>query len=246
MGLLSDQDTIDRIATTNMTPMEQLLIGIGLGCFTEEEQQTFFELINCGYSKREAATAITESNPKASNIIMDEYITSLFDSYIQQKKQIFFPFKVWQLCAGKNETFRKLYTATFGESQLWGYEKWERKEAMISSRVNLISPVIFRLLPNIKSMTIETQWGRHGAFPFNLLYFLEIISAFKKWKEIKIQVTKTRDVPRWIADVWNSSLSGQIVNAYYNKNLTIMFDKSYSAGMHQEFLIIRRQNNLLQ
>eukprot|EP01084_Bolivina_argentea_P169004 292997_1 len=55
--------------------------------------------------------------------------------------------------------------------------------------VNLISPIIFKLFPNVKEIVIYTTYIRLTAtkWMFNILYFLEVISTSTHWTKIVIK-----------------------------------------------------------
>ena len=121
------------------------------------------------------------------------------------------------------------------------------KGDVIADRVNLLSPNIFILLPNLKTITVETKASGTAQYSFNLLCFLENILYSTKWKKIVIQYLNRDDsTGGWISYLWEISAS-DIKREYEKRGLKILFEKhklwSVQGGTwYKECLIITRIN----
>ena len=134
-----------------------------------------------------------------------------------------------------NKYSSSVYSEMFENSKFRVYSPMILFGYSIPDRANLVSPIIFKMFPNLKELTINTM----PYYAFNLLFFLQNISTSSKWKKITIEDwmfvkkegAKVFSKPHWnstggwMANLWNNS-SDQIEAAYMKKELNIQFHKS--------------------
>ena len=232
----SNSETPDMIMNTNMDIIDELFANEGIlnledaYFLTAEQKSTFIDLVKSGYTEKEAFQAIYLSQEQ-NNPSNDAYVKDMFTQYVRQKKKIDITLRSISLALSNKHRSR-----IFSDSFPAGFTIYDKKNIIpfnIPSRTNLLSSNIFKYFPNVKEITIETNFSDDYCLPFNLLYFLENISTAAKWKQIVITdwtFEKNMDklwnhIGGWIANLWRYS-SIEIKKAYRIKGLTIKFIKT--------------------
>ena len=162
----------------------------------------------------------------------DPYIASMITSYIRRKKYIVI--NLWGL-AWMDKKYKAVYDKIIDEDvkaeryrKLYHYHTDKCDVTNIKSRMNLISYDIFKIFPNVEDIMIKTESPNHGdALPFNMYYFLEIISSSTTWKRINIQQRMLRSVGKedesWIFELWSKS-SDKLIQEFEKKRFNIKFE----------------------
>lgn len=106
-------------------------------------------------------------------------------------------------------------------------DDWDPKTTS-SSEMNLISPDILSIYPNVKLIIIKAGISDESyAFPFNMVRFLDIIGPLSNYKSIKVShymLGKEHENKSWTAKLWNSS-GGTLIDACKKHKLEILFEK---------------------
>ena len=233
---------------TTATKIDGLLREIGTipPELSYEQKLTYQELINDGYTDEEAMSAIKLSNESS----IDPYIISTFNAYIKTKKAIIVRTGLWDhMVTASNEKQIKLpafHSMVIENSDMDCYKPAEVQPFMSGGvfpyRQNLLSPKIFKLLPNLKIIMIETSFVSH-CYMFNLYYFLENIIMSSTWKQIKITDTTDTSLHEvldyenrmsWITYLWKLS-SVRLKKAYQERNLSIEYRKEVIKTENKRF-----------
>ena len=152
-------------------------------------------------------------DPKILSTSLDPYIISMVNAYIRKKEQITISITgldaVQEAISGLviEDKIEELNTSDWNPGSL------------SSSRINLISPKLISLFPNVKRITIKTSGSDKFAcsYPFSMVYFLQIISKISNCELIKIQqiVDDENEDNSWINRLWRQSQ--QELKAEYGK-----------------------------
>ena len=154
----------------------------------------------------------------------DPYVTSMFNSFITQKKHLKMHFTKLYGLWSMDSSWYNLIELVIEDANMEICEWNQNIEEIMSSRANLLSLKAFDLAPTARRIKIHS--GQiEMSFPFNLFYFLENLSTssnvfnFYGWDQIWIicmggDYRKEKSLRRtWISHVWDSS-STEISEAY--------------------------------
>ena len=241
---------LNMIMTANARMIDELLSNQGVVNPKQMMRltKTLNELVNCGFSTLESLNAINDSNndeSKYDDISFDPYITSMFHAYTRQKRHILINLAaMYHVLQIKSADF---YSMIIEGAWLEVYETYKAKvnAKNLSFRANLLSSNIFKMIPNIETIIIETAHTDTHCFAFNLLFFLKNISVSAKWRQIKVQNTTNVRIASlsWIGYLWDTSAL-DLQREYGKQHLEIQFDRvvTHYDGIIdvKEFLIITK------
>ena len=190
----------------------------------------------------------------------DPYIVTMFEAYKRRKKQI-----VINLAA-LSRLNKQMYGIIMEDELMREntYSDDDNSEICnvtdIESTANLISSNVFQMFPKVHDIIIKTGAMAEDfcavvndhSYPFDLLYFLRIISP-AKWTTITIQQMmvdeKNQEIEdtSWIRQLWSKS-SIQLIQEFAKKEISIKFEakpgKDGRGGCWiDSFLKIERLNN---
>ena len=160
---------------------------------------------------------INRDNEESSQAV-DPYIASMLDSYIRTKQHV-----IINLERLHDDATNKHY-GSFILDKLECIKKndYEVQNENDDVKSNLISPNIFKILPNIKSMVIDTSYGSSHCYPFNMFSFIDTILVSSTIEQVKIHdITFTKN-NSWIGRLW-SMLSRDLKDKCKEKGLIIQF-----------------------
>ena len=236
--------------------IDELLYNQGIVTLKQlrRETKTFNDLLNCGFNDKDALDAIDKSNndeSKYEDISFDPYITSVFKAYTTQKRHIVINMAAMYHVAQHKSA--DVHSMIIQDSWLQPYETATVKSVYLKYKVNLLSSEIFKMVPNAKTIVIETGYCNKECFAFNLDYFLENISSSSKWNKIRIQnkshynISELRSVSTsWISFLWKSEAT-YLMKEYHKKDLLIQFDANVKKFDEEieilEYFVITRQYN---
>ena len=216
--------------------------------WTSEQVSTFNQLIDFGYSQSEALDAMAISNMQETNSpLIDPYTKQMFHAYIKQKKAIAIFVAMHDIACSLVSS--QVVSMMFQDAK-FGARILQEGQTLITERVNLLSPNLFKIFPNIKQITILTS----GNYQFNLFWFLDNISTASKWKQITLRdwtENPEKDWNNgggWMRKLWNNSAM-EIQESYGKTNMTIEFERNSEAYpndlvIFNERIIIKRLNTL--
>ena len=177
---------------------------------------------NCGWYYKSDAN-ITKKDMKIINKLIinrdrskyiDPYISSMVESYIRTKTQV-----VINMEGLDNGAEKEHYEGLFILDELKQIDMLEDEYLAESeddnTSYNLISSNLFNILPNIKSLIINTG-DMFDCYPFNVFRFIDMILISSKWQNIQIYGS-------WIRKTW-SSLSSKLENNCKEYGLVIEYD----------------------
>ena len=230
------------------------------GILSSKQLETYRQLVQDGESNKDAFRAIHLSEDTLDDLLFDDYIISTFNAYRKRKTQIAIYFQLLFCMMALSKRLSKFYSVIVEEAKI----AFANKGYIAYDRINLLSTKIFDLLPNVKSIVIETRIKVSGSkqiesyLPFSLGYFLENIMTSTSWNTITINYTYWGDklandvkVQGWISKLWHAS-SLEIQHEYNRKNLDIKYiliDKDVGPERQSQYykeslIITRRKRNL--
>ena len=224
---------------------EELLDASEMKAWTQQELSTMNQLLAGGYTNEEAANAILFSSKQS--VSSEPFVSSMFSTYIKQKKHITI---LMVIIDAVHQTAKaiSILSSMIVENSRMQSKFVNSTGALESLRLNLLSSKVFKLTPNVKTLTIDTSdYLNHSdqckCYSFNLLYFLDAISSSHRWKQIRIQYEDRKKRKSWIFYVWKTS--GSILKqAYQEKKLEIEFGEIQqiigNTPSYREYLLIKR------
>ena len=220
---------------------EGILVPSIMQSLTTEQLSTYNELIKQGYKETDAVKAIMISNDEPDEDD-DPYVASMFKTYLIQKKHVSIQLANILIMRETLPSSQDILSMIIGDLSVKLYKNSYLMANTVPYRSNLLSVNIFKLIEGVKKITIETGNDRH-AFAFNLLYFLEIISSSKKWRQITVQCCtfgRRNHTKQWISYLWTLSAT-ELIQAYRQQQLSIKYDCTSGIGtFYKEYLIIER------
>jgi len=185
-------------------------------------------LSNCGWTKKSDAN-ITEKDMKIINKLLisrdrsnciDPYISSMVESYIRTKTQV-----VINMDGLYDGVEKEHYNGLFILDELKEYKYYD--EYLVESEddnisYNLVSSNLFNILPNIKSLIINTGDDIDGYYPFNVFRFIDMILISSTWQNIQIIQQVPNRNSSWMGKTW-SSLSSKLQNKCKENGLIIKY-----------------------
>lgn len=150
----------------------------------------------------------------------DPYIQSMVKSYVRRKKKIIINLE------GLDEIQETLKGVVLKDKIVnvkTSDSDWN-PDSILSSGINLISPNILSMFPNISSISIKTG-DHHNSYPFDMLGFVDIIEPFTICGSIKVHnMTDSEKYhgKSWIAKMWETKQS-MLVKEYKERKFEILF-----------------------